>query len=137
LGNQRHRHHAAASVAAVNYNLEGPIKLEVTPDKLRVLGQDRTGGDLPRLRASGKFVPLDNPANLLDVVAENCRRPDSELEAVIFGGVVAPGDHHAAVHVPMQHRKVLQRRGYDTDVNGVDTGGQQTFEQQMKQTVGR
>ena len=100
----------------------------------RPLVNEKAGAPAASVPA-GKFAPLDDPPDFLDVVTENRGRPNAQLEAIILGGVVTAGDHHAAVHVPVQHRKIQQRRGHHADIDGVDPTGQQAFEQQMEEPI--
>ena len=66
-----------------------------------VVGKHRPRGK--RALPAGVFerARLDDLTHALNIFAENRGVPDTELEAVILGRIVAAGDHHTAVHFPM------------------------------------
>src|SRR5207249_2434723 len=53
---------------------------------------------------------------------------DADLEAVVRGGIVAGGDHHAAVHLPMAHGEVEERRGTHSDVGYLEARLEETLQ---------
>src|SRR5437667_349952 len=67
-----------------------------------------------------------------DVGGEERRLALHHLEAVLVAGVVAPGDHDAAVGVQVMHGEVEERRRADADVDDVDTAAQETLAERFE-----
>ena len=105
---------AARAVAAVDHDLESA---RAQAHAIGHLGDIRCQDvDLGRLAAWHRCRPgpgLVTPDALkqnLDLGAEDGARAAHDLEAVVFLGVVAGRDHHAAVGFQMKDRKVKPRR---------------------------
>ena len=79
----------------------------------------RRGSTLPAPRGRAEVLVVDALAQRLDVGAEEARLAAHQLEAVVVAGVVAPGDHHAAVGAEVVRGEVEQRRRADADVDDV------------------
>src|SRR6185437_1107062 len=79
----------------------------------------------PRPEAGPERAPLDDVAQLLDLGAVDGAPAGDDLEAVVLRGVVAGGDHDAAVRLQVKDREVEAGRMEDADVDHVDAGAQQ------------
>ena len=134
---QRRRDHPAASVAAVHDDLESRRELELRHDEIVVVGNHRALGERALRAGRDKIAPLDYFAQPLNLRAVNRRRSHAQLEAVVLGRVMTAGDHHAAVHLPAQHRKIKQRRRHHADVDHVDARAEQALGQPIAQAVRR
>jgi len=68
---------------------------------------------------------LDDPADLLDLLAVDGAGAADHLEAVVLRGVVASGDHDRAVGLGADDRVVEHRGGNHADVGDRAAGGGQ------------
>ena len=92
------RHQTRGAVSAIEYDVHslsidtGKVFLEIT----QVGRDDRGRGHGSR---SGRIRPgLDQTLEFLNVFAIQRRFIQTHFEAVVFGRIVAPGDHHASVN---------------------------------------
>ena len=97
--------------------------------------RDGVGGG-HRSVAGFEIAALDHLENFLDRLAVQRACAADAFESVVFGRIVAAGDHDGAVGVQVLRRMIEHRRGDRADVGDVATGGQQSFEQRIAQARG-
>ena len=89
-----------------------------------------------RPRPSVKFSLFDEGKDGLDVFAVDRVEAEAELEAVVLGGIVAGGDHDAAVFFQLLDRKVKNRRRAHPDIGHVTAGRQESLDQFLRIGLG-
>ena len=110
---------AARAVAGVDDEGEGPFEGDGRPRCApRSAGATSDRFDLAGARRAEARC-RDELAESLDVLAEEARLAPHHLEAVVLGGVVAPGDHDTAVDFERVDGEVEERRRSDADVDDV------------------
>jgi len=77
--------------------------------------------------AGAKGLHFDDLPQGLDLVAVNRVGTDADLEPVEVGRVVASRDHDASSRLQVPDGEVQDRRGAGSDVDDVDTRGEETF----------
>src|SRR5262249_11449733 len=116
----------AHPVAAVDHHLEpARAELDVLGDVLDVVAQDVVLGGAPGRRGVDEGAGLDPLAQGLDLRAVDGAAAGDDLEPVVLAGVVAGGDHHAAVDLQVEHGEVEGGRVNHADVDHVQPGGQE------------
>jgi len=65
----------------------------------------------------GQCRAFDDLGELAQIRAEEALKTAHDLHAVVFAGVVATGDHHAAVGVQVVHREVELGSRADADID--------------------
>src|ERR1051326_6733979 len=107
----------------------------VAPEMLVIRRNDRVALAL----AAGIFLELlalHTLAQVLDLRAVERIFAHADFEAVVLGGVVARGDHHAAVDVEMKEREVEQRRRADADIVDAKAGGEESLDHSFGVRIG-
>ena len=134
LREHRHGGDAAHAIAAVDDDLELAPRLLEELQAVRDVGvQDRRF-----LRAAlphREGVLLDGLAQRLDLIAVERLTEERQLEAVILGRVVAPGDLHATVGLEVLDGPVIHGRRRDADEQRGAAGGGQTLRESVLQDL--
>ena len=112
---------APRSVAAVDRHANLSGKPDLVPYVLQIRGNDIRRRDVAG--ALRKVAPVDQIVKPPDSVAVDRVGPDADLEPVVLGRIVAPGNHHASIAPEMKYGKVKQGRGNDPDVDHGNTAG--------------
>src|SRR5512133_2489393 len=128
---------AARPVAGVDHHLEPPLpELEAPLHLGAVRRDDVVAPDAPR--AGSELALLDDPAQLLDLLAVEGALPEAELEAVVLRRVVRPGDLTGAVD-PRERvrREVDERRRHHAEVDDVAAGGAERGDELAVEAIAR
>ena len=75
----------------------------------------------PSARLLAEIVPFHPGADLLDLLAIKGVLAEANLEAVVFGWVMARGNLNPAVDIEMKQRKIEQRRGTNAVIVDMQT----------------
>src|SRR5262249_36981159 len=78
-----------------------------------------------------KVLSESDRLDLLDLRAEDRAFPETDLEAVIVGGIVTAGDHDSGSDIQIKQREVQNRRRHHSHVDHFATGFCQTFDHQV------
>ncbi len=110
---------AGRPVSGIHDHAKLPLQLDAGDEVAQVLLVDRPllDGSPCREHAGG-----DRPQpEVLDLLPMKRVDPVAQLEPVVFDGIVAPGDHDAAVRLEMKNRKIHRRRRHLPDVDHVSS----------------
>src|SRR5450755_3066996 len=124
----------AGAVTGVNHHFDAPREMELRADLVDVGLRHIHTSLAPR--AGEKVAPLDQPADLLNLFAMNSRGPAHDFEAVVFGWIVAAGDHDAGVRWQVKDGIIKQRRGHDANIGNLAAAGLQAAHKRIAQTFG-
>src|ERR1700685_1609157 len=106
-------HRAGRSIARVGDNFDAAIQVELSRHLVHV-GSDRVARG--QSSAAGfEIGALDNVENFLDGFAVQRPSAANAFEAVVFGRIVASGDHNGAVSAQVLRGVVEDRSGDDAD----------------------
>ena len=83
----------------------------------------------PRRKRAG----LHDRFQLLDAFAVQRFFTKTEFEAIVLGGIMTPRDHHAAIDLEMEERKIEDRRGDDSDIDHIQAACGKATDQPIAQ----
>ena len=119
------RHHAAGAVSRVNGHLHGAGDGNVINQIVAVRCYDVVAFHRPF--AAGEAAFFYQPAKVLDLLAKDGLGSQRHLETVVFGRVVARGDHQPAVGLEVVEGKVEDRRRANSEIDDPRSRLDQSF----------
>src|SRR5262249_44724714 len=120
LAEDRHRRNAAGAVARVDRDTQLPWRTDLRAHVVDVVRQHGPLDD-SAARLENEIALLDDLPDSTKIGAVNRAGADADLEPVVRCGIVAGGDHHAAVHLPVAHGEVEERCGTHPDVGHLES----------------
>ena len=121
---QREGEKASNAVTAVEDNLQDFSNVDTLKQVVLV---DTGDFFLPKgSHACGEGALLDDPPQLLDLIAVDRIRADADFEAVEIRRVMASCDHDAAIGLKMANGEIEHGSGAKSDVDHIHTGGSDT-----------
>ena len=81
----------------------------------------------------GQFTGVGEPLNLLNILAAQGMAGQHDLQAVIFRGIVAAGQHDAAARAQMMGGEVQQRGRHEANIDHIPAAGAKALDQDFGQ----
>ena len=111
---------------ALDTKLDRTVALKFLPSHLSLDDEEkkRFMHEAKTAAALVEIMIVDHATNFLNFFAVDRIESETELEPVVFGGVVAGGDHYTAVGFQVLDLKIKNRGGATPDIDNVTTSRQ-------------
>src|SRR5579884_4072669 len=122
-------HRPGRAIPRIEHNPDFSLEMKLRSDLVHIR---RNGIHFLHIACPGFEIVIHNQlVNILDGLAVQRARPANRFDSVVFGRVMASGDHDGAVGLEVNGRIIQHRRRHRSDVEHMATRGEQSFDQRI------